>query len=1448
MQSSESAEPSAPTYESEDRRWRFGLVSLAIIAAALAVVQLFFRLYSDELVGVALREIVAFKSEGMYRLTYKDLRLNFIGNSLEIDSLALEPDSARFYDSRAKKWRAKNKVYRVSVPEVRVEGTDLLGAYLDEQVNLNEIYFESPHVSIYSQDQDGERDPFRISNLFFLISDRLDIFSIESFDVNTASLDIYHRDQRDTLNKYFFNGISLSAKGFQIDSVSEREGKPFQVRDISVQAQQNSFRIPGTDYLLEVGNLQASTQKKRGEVSNLRLLPVFGELGSSFYEVSIPKLELRGIDFQRAYFEQDLEIDTVFLRAPQTNVFSLSSGEAIEVSERPVYDLVSDYFRSVRVGRVRLDSSSFSMAKGGIRADLSYPFQFNSVTLLLENFFLDSATQAVRKKRFFLDNFDVTFLNYTLQLPDSTHILKADRLTVSSSDSLIIADSLFIEPAAGKRGKYRFRLPRFELRGANLWRAYLRGELLADTLRIRNGGLTIRSQGKSEKNKQRWKDLQQFASDQQLYAKIKHFDARQTNLWIRHRDPLEDLRFSGISARINDFVADADAPQPLSASYLRLSGRSFSVPDRHRLHRIGGGRFRVSSGRDLIELEDLRWKPNFPTIQLSRLDTVPHQMIQDLKIDRIALSDFDLLQAARTGEIRGGTLSVSSPDVTVFRHENAVAKAERDSVWQEILLKNTYLKAVNLAKIEVTEGAFTLVNFGGAQGIRRTLSVDAFNLFSANFRIDSLTRKQDYLFFQSDSLSLHLKDYLFYLSDEQHVMEADELRISSDLSRGYVKNLYLTPLDRQDELARTQNRYKVHVPRINLRGLNFTKLLFRRELELDTLLIPSPYVELRFSPPEKKLPTAPEILRLEQKVRLGNLYDLVKSSLQKLIVHRARVDSLNFRWTNVRRGRASRFNADNIQLEIEEFVLDSAAQMTNERILFADDIRVHVACYEQILPDSTHQLTWRDGYFSTRTSDLRLHNIQLIPLQRTTNRNFYQLLIPELQLRNMRLLDAYTQEALHLDELRVRHPEIRAGFYTGASAGKTSRQAGLIDFQKVDSLYHYLKPFFDRYHISRLRIDSSFLDIDASNPKVSPFFPLRELSINVDNFRLPRQAGDGLFFSDELSVSLPHYRVPLRDTTNQLTLEHVRLSTGSPSIRVDSIAWIPREAPYIYTLRKDFETDWIDARIRQLLFYGLDWKQLLGQSAVDARRIGIEGLRVRAFRDKRRPDLGREYKPMPHDRLTDAAFPIHVDTLTLRDMEATYTEHPEKGARPGVIFFDSLQANLYNISNLPALYDTAMIVQVHTKIMGDGHMRAQMKFPLHDSTQDYTLQGTMSQMNMERLNPLLEPLIAIRINKGIAEKLRFSVRATDRLATGKMLFRYRKLKVKVLNKKRYRAGFNELLASLGANMVIRNRNPRLLSGMKEGEVYFERNQGKSIFNYWAKIFLSGIKSSVGLGK
>ena len=91
-----------------------------------------------------------------------------------------------------------------------------------------------------------------------------------------------------------------------------------------------------------------------------------------------------------------------------------------------------------------------------------------------------------------------------------------------------------------------------------------------------------------------------------------------------------------------------------------------------------------------------------------------------------------------------------------------------------------------------------------------------------------------------------------------------------------------------------------------------------------------------------------------------------------------------------------------------------------------------------------------------------------------------------------------------------------------------------------------------------------------------------------------------------------------------------------------------------------------------------------------------------------------------------------------------------------------------------------------------------------------------------------------------------TAKANNLYSYGEMKFYYEDLKIQLLKREtELPEGFGNALGSFFANtFIIRSNNPRNLF-LRKGDIFFERDKKRAIFNYWTKTFLSGVVSSIG---
>jgi hypothetical protein len=153
---------------------------------------------------------------------------------------------------------------------------------------------------------------------------------------------------------------------------------------------------------------------------------------------------------------------------------------------------------------------------------------------------------------------------------------------------------------------------------------------------------------------------------------------------------------------------------------------------------------------------------------------------------------------------------------------------------------------------------------------------------------------------------------------------------------------------------------------------------------------------------------------------------------------------------------------------------------------------------------------------------------------------------------------------------------------------------------------------------------------------------------------------------------------------------------------------------------------------------------------------------------------------------------------------------------------------------------------ISARLMGKGAISVMLQAPLTNENGAFKLAGSLGPMSLVPLTEMLGPIAFIKVKNGANENLVFEFNANDSYAQGSMKFYYKNLKVSLLSKSgQDNIGMGNAIGSFFANaFIVRSNNPGIFI-VRNGDIYFERDATKSIFNYWSKSILSGVISSIG---
>ncbi|NGP88131.1 DUF748 domain-containing protein [Fodinibius halophilus] len=446
--------------------------------------------------------------------------------------------------------------------------------------------------------------------------------------------------------------------------------------------------------------------------------------------------------------------------------------------------------------------------------------------------------------------------------------------------------------------------------------------------------------------------------------------------------------------------------------------------------------------------------------------------------------------------------------------------------------------------------------------------------------------------------------------------------------------------------------------------------------------------------------------------------------------------------------------------------------------------------------------------------------------------------IEDIHIRGINFWQLFIHQNIKLKEIRIVNPDISLTGTSSSTSSTFNRENIRNQLSKIDLLQQLSIP---KFSITGLSFNYTHKD-EQSSPTLS----FRDSDIHLYDISF-----DSTFFSEDKIIPAQHLTTDLRDLQYQtadgvykLSTHQIAFSSMDSSMSIRSLQLQPRFSKATFPKQFNHEVDRIRIKVDQIYWSGIDSHKLNSKQQLSVQDILIRNPDFDIYRDKRPPFPPNNNPPLPQEVIQGIPFPITVDRITLSDGRIRYSEQIPQAQKAGYLLFTNLTGIFNNLSNIEKeWHDKSPSLQVKTDVMDSAELNASFRFPM-DSKQQY-ISGHLSAMPMKPLNKALTPLAFTRIDKGQILGMDFNMTLSPNKAKGAMTFTYENLKISLLNKGEGQQNFGNTMKSFLANTFkVKTQNKG--DDPRKGTIKFDRDTNKSVFNYWWKSLLSGLKSSIGI--
>lgn len=266
---------------------------------------------------------------------------------------------------------------------------------------------------------------------------------------------------------------------------------------------------------------------------------------------------------------------------------------------------------------------------------------------------------------------------------------------------------------------------------------------------------------------------------------------------------------------------------------------------------------------------------------------------------------------------------------------------------------------------------------------------------------------------------------------------------------------------------------------------------------------------------------------------------------------------------------------------------------------------------------------------------------------------------------------------------------------------------------------------------------------------------------------------------------------------------------------------------------------------------GLDYDELFLGESYSARSIRVYRPTFDALADRYK-SVGPFVKSplMVHEALAAIRKPLRIDTLSITDGDVKYSERAVRTDIPGVLTFTEFNLDAVNLANrrdasVANQGEAAAVIRIygHSKLMDAGVLSVEMEIPVASPDFSYHYFGSLTAMDLTRLNKFLDYAEHTRIKSGQAQMAEFDINVDKGVARGHVHAIFKNLKIAFLdNKSRSENGLGDLITSFLANLIsIKSSNSKTsASDMKVGKVAYTKQPDEAFFQFSWFALRSGV--------
>ncbi|WMN06525.1 hypothetical protein QYS48_32805 [Marivirga arenosa] len=765
------------------------LLIIAITIAVGIIANNYLRKQGNKISGEYLKELVKKESKGLYQLEFEEIDLNIFLKTVTIRNLELYATP----ENREDTINAKN-LYEAVVDEVSISLESVFRIYTDKELVVDGIEVINPLV--YMTKINPEKQPLKFGRetgeLYDVISQYLNLLQINYLKVKSGTID-------HSPSKFRLKSIDFAVENFVVaDKKKQKRKKIFYSEAINLGVNQQSILLPDSIHQLSFDGFELSTRDSILYFNNFRInardkinpKEVFQDQNQNIYDIEIPTLELRGINYLKAYEDNFLIVDQVNIPQPNIKIKSVlkSKKDSTPQAQNSIGASLLALFDLIKINDLRIQRGGLDLT---LKGDNKQSFLSNNISIELFDISLDSTQRDIQNILNYFKDAEIEINDYDYLLPDNLHEIKFEKLKFRTLDSTLNVKNLRIKPSRNLDDstltQFNLNLPSLEMKGVAQNQIYENEIIDLDFLKLINGTINITPPYFRNSDEKKAvitaNGLYGILGQYFKYINIDDFSIVNSNLGVGNFLTGEQINLNSESLKIDSTLN----------SWHQISNNT----------RIGGKLLNYDFEGNSLLIKNFASSKNLHNIKLDELDLIYQNEDNKVNSGLIELSGIQLDSIINYGIVQIDSIKLDKVDIRLNPESIPNKKDKSATNWK------FSEKPIN---VSLSDSKLKYRQSGN------DLSVQNFNL--------ELNYLNDIEIIEAQFLNTKFNNKQLY-----HQLSAQNISLAKHSNSLDIKNVEIEPNQFFKNL-----KFKLDIPSIRLSNINKQGLFKSKLLEADSLI------------------------------------------------------------------------------------------------------------------------------------------------------------------------------------------------------------------------------------------------------------------------------------------------------------------------------------------------------------------------------------------------------------------------------------------------------------------------------------------------------------------------------------------------------------------------------------------------------------------------------------